>query len=465
MRARLTLPLLAVLLAPAPGSAGADFPTLPRRIEIGRIALESPAMRLVTGRVALAQEHGAWRLAVARLRPLDAAGRPLTAPLALSGRLGGDGGRAEIEAEGNTLLRLELLRTDAGFQLFFDTGRLRFGEGGLDPGRLVPALGRAGIALRGEAELYGQIARLDERRAEAAELVLSGVDLAAGSLTVSGLSATLDFDRLLPPSTLPAQRIAVARLDAGIPLDHVELRLALDPGPVLRITDGRAHLAGGLLRLRSAALSGWPPSGTLELALSDVDFAQLVVLLGAFDAQAQGRVAGTGRLEIDRGIPVRLEAWLSGNGPGVLRWQGPLPEQEDLNLRTALSVLRDFRYEVLEATLAGDPAGELELAVRLRGTSPEAYGERPIDLHMRFSGPLGRVLAGGALAAGLARDLRRALEGALRAAPSPPPRGLPADGAVGAAERAHHRQSQREDPARGAGAARARSGTGAEAAR
>lgn len=431
--------VLSLFLALAP-DAGSGFPLAlppaPRRVEIGRIGLEAAGLRIEAGDVRLERSGAGFRFAAGGLRMLGGGGRPLAGPLGLSGELDARGGRAALAANGTALLRLDLLRTADGFQLFFDTGRLRLGPDGLRAEGLVPALVRTGIGLRGEVELYGQIARLGDRRVEVAELVLEGVDLAVGPLTVTGLAGVIDFDRLLPPATLPRQELRAARLDVGLPLESARLRFTLDPDARLRLHGGEARLAGGRLVLAPAELAGLPPSGTLGLGVADVDLAPLVALLGGPEVEATGRIAGEGRLRLEASVPVHLEARLAATGPGVLRWHGALPEETAPDLRLALSVLRDFRYDALEATLRGDPAGELELAVLLRGTSPEAYGERPIELRMRFSGPLGRVLAGGALAAGLVRDLERALEEGVRgapAAPAPPASRLPAHGAGGAA--------------------------------
>ncbi len=403
-------------------------------LRVGRIGLELEGQRWQLAGLRLARRpDGTVALELASLRPP----RPLAAPLSLRGRLdpGAGGARLHLRA-GNTPLGLvlELTRAGAATALFFDSGRIQLA--GLDPARLVAELPAGRWRLDGTVEAYGSLLWQKGAPRGAAELVLRGVDLVGPGVTLAGLELVLGLDRLWPPRSLPGQRLAIHRLDLGVPLEQVVVLFDLD-GRHLNLRHGEARIARGRLVLDPASLDLAAGAGALRLKLQGLDLARLVALLGLEEVALEGLVDGSGQLRLQRGRPASLELRLVARGGGWLRYTGPLP-QTDPRLGQLAAILRDFRYRRLVATLTGDPAGELALAVELLGTSTDVYGDRPIALNLRFTGPLGRVLAssldvadlparlGEALTPSPAQDARRG--GAAGA------RRLPADGAGGGPE-------------------------------
>ncbi len=376
-------------------------------VRIGTLTLRRGEGVLEARDLRLRRDGPALALEVARLETrLPGLAPP---PLALTARIVPDAGEARLEIRvAGTPLRLtaELETTDGGLSVFLDSGRIRLAD--LPVAALLPARAR-GLRLSGEVEFYGHLLLDGGEPRGGLELRVRELAVQGPDFTVTGLDLALALDRPWPPRSLPGQRLSVRRIAAGLTVREVELLFALD-GPRLDIAGGRARLAGGLVELRPAELRLWPPAGTLVLEVRGLDPARLVAEAGVPDTEITGRVDGRLTLALDPAGGLRLEGRLAARpGGGVLRWHGTLPA-DDPRLRPVLRLLRDFRYRRLAATLSGDPAGELELAVELLGASPDVYGGHPVALRLRFAGPLGRVLRSGLASATLPARIERALE-------------------------------------------------------
>ncbi len=394
--------LLALLAALSAGAANAL-----ESVRIGRLTLRHGAEMLEVRDLGLRWEGTAVLLETGRLGGRFAGLVP--PPLALAARLAPDAGEAwlEIRVTGTPLrLVAEVETIDDGLSVFLDSGRIQVAD--LDLAALLPGLVRD-LRLSGEVEAYGHLLLDAEGPRGGMELRIRNLALRGPAFAVTGLHLDLALDRPWPPRSLPGQRLTLHRIEAGVALRDMELLFALD-GPRLHIAGGRARLAGGLVTLRPGAFRLWPPAGTLAVEMRGLDLARLVAAASLPDTEITGRADGSLVLVLDPHAGTRLEGRIATRpGGGVLRWHGELPA-DDPRLRPVIRLLRDFRYRRLAATLAGDPAGELELAVELLGDNPDVYGGRPVALRLRFTGPLGRVLRSGLASATLPARIQRALE-------------------------------------------------------
>ena len=344
---------------------------------------------------------------------------PLVAPLRLSGRLSGANDLLTLAAEGRdpggvrrfTAAARHDTRRGRG-EARLDLGPFEFAPDGLQPGRLFPILGdlrraagrasaSARVAWNADGFESGGVAELDELTFE------------SGDVAVEGLTARIDFDGLLPPSTPDGQVVTIRRLDPGLPLEDLSVRFRLLPGesPRLFIKDGGFGFAGGRVRVRDTMIDPAAPRQTVDFEVEGIDLGRLFELVRVEGLSGSGILNGVFPVErTERGFVIR-DGRLAAAGPGVLRFRSETAaaalerggEAVDLMLRA----LRDFRYDKLDLTAEKDLAGEARVTLRLEGRNPQVLEGRPFAFNVNLSGSFDRILAAVRRGGRLTSDLLR----------------------------------------------------------
>lgn len=130
------------------------------------------------------------------------------------------------------------------------------------------------------------------------------------------------------------------------------------------------------------------------LAVKNLDLAQLL------DSLNYPRLSGTGTLTGK--LPLRLaldsielkDGRLNGTRPGVLHYQGPVSDNENL----AFSALRNLQYHSLQAKLNYQPDGHYQVGLRLEGKNPQVLSGHAIAFNLNLNGLLPDLLQKGILA-------------------------------------------------------------------
>src|SRR3546814_4864917 len=75
---------------------------------------------------------------------------------------------------------------------------------------------------------------------------LGNLSFEAGGAAIEGLDLALELDSLLPLASAAGQRLTIARLEAGVAAESIELIFSLDqaPRPQLHLEDGGFELGG-----------------------------------------------------------------------------------------------------------------------------------------------------------------------------------------------------------------------------
>jgi hypothetical protein len=135
-----------------------------------------------------------------------------------------------------------------------------------------------------------------------------------------------------------------------------------------------------------------PVKFTLEV--KNLDLAQLL------DSLNYPQLSGTGTLSGK--LPLRLaldsielkDGKLTGTRPGVLRYQGPVSDNENL----AFSALRNLQYHSLQAKLNYQPDGHYQVGLRLEGKNPRVLSGHAVAFNLNLNGLLPDLLQKGILA-------------------------------------------------------------------
>jgi hypothetical protein len=342
--------------------------------------------------------------------------------LALAGTLGADGARQtfDLTATGSTRKLVIDVRGSHDPQTGEGSARvdvrpLEFRPGGLQPAALSPLLANAILEASGGVDLRGALRWNSE-----AEL-RGGFDVALRDLSVSSelggferLNAAIRIEGPWPPSTPPRQLVSMARMDFGIELTNGLISFQLRRNGVLAIHSAEWSLAGGKLRTQ-AELDPSADSQELVLEVVDLDLAELLKLADLSGLSGKGTLRG--RIPVRRRGPTLeiIGGVVSATSPGGwLRYRpdagvAGVADQEQ-GFDVALAVLRNFHYERLEATLDGDAAGPVNVAIHLAGANPDYLGGHPVEFNLGIESRLVDLLQNATAVYQIPAEIEKRLE-------------------------------------------------------
>jgi hypothetical protein len=271
-----------------------------------------------------------------------------------------------------------------------------FKSGGLQPEHLLPLLGGSVSESRGRVSAVGSLQWRGNQVTPDLSLAFDKLSLRHGFLFLDEMTGVLRLNQFWPPRTPKGQQIAIARIQAGLPLSNALATFYLDGKGDLLIEQARLSLAQGTLSVKDSRVHLSPLSGRLVLTVEGVDLGALATY-GALDGlTASGVLSGS--------IPVRLtdsdivieHGKLVAEKVGFVRYrptQAPSALQTGGSVDLLLKALDDFRYERLELSLNGAASGELEAGLHLKGANPALYDGFPVELNLSLSGALSQVLS------------------------------------------------------------------------
>jgi hypothetical protein len=365
------------------------------RADVSSSRLEMTGMAQATGIAVRARGTGSVLHARFAAERASASGTP--PPLEtvrVTGTLGGAFDRLALDATAATIddpLLVAVTGTIEPFGNRFDLA-VRLPETRLDgmaPGRLMPVLAGTISELKGTLAADGW-ARYREGALNAQlALAFRDVDVVAGLGTVRALNGVVTL--LGPPAvrTPPGQMIAMAGVDAALPLEAGEVRFQLEPGAVVRLERAAWRLANGTLHT-AGRLPLTADERALTLEASDLDLGTLLASLAFEGISGSGTLSGTIPVR-QRGHTLTIEhGRLEATSPGTLKYQRPNAAAATGNrqLDLLLAVLSDFRYDELSLTLDGDTDAPMQMALHIRGRNPAYERGRPVVFNVTVEAPL-----------------------------------------------------------------------------
>jgi hypothetical protein len=298
---------------------------------------------------------------------------------------------------------------------------IAFAPDGAQPQRLVPLLRGKLTSVDGIVAGEARASWGDGPLAGTATIEITSLGAQTPVAVLAGLDGKLSFASLLPPATAPRQKLTLASLDVGLPLQNGVAELTLRPDGKLAIHALGWPWAGGRIHLEDEVVDPTAETITLTLRVDDVDLAELVKLVENEELQATGRVDGTIPVEIVGDTVFIRQARLTSTGGGTLRYGSEagaaVLETGGEGSELLANALKDFRYDSLVLTLDGKTAGELDLAMQIRGFSPEVYSGSPVELNLSVGGALLEMLQQGLAGYRIPDNIVRQLRGETDDAP------------------------------------------------
>lgn len=323
----------------------------------------------------------------------------ITLPLAMTASLRPDDGSFTLALRDRDRIDFRMAgRHDAASGSGTATVTLRpvaFAPAGLQPRALFPDLAGGLQAVGGSVAIDGALTWGGGRLRPQLDVLLQDFEARAGGVVLRRLNGVVRLTGLAPAASPPGQMLAVALIDAGLPLTDGRVTFRLDGGRLV-IEHGSSRLAGGQVTVAGFV---YDPQATrpqrFSLEFSDIDLGRLVALIDVDGLTATGRLAGNGPVSLSGGRVTIDDARLISLGGGSIRYRPEKPPaffDADASTRLVLKAFDNFEYDKLTMTLNGTLGGELAAGMTIAGANPGLYGGYPIELNLNLSGRLDRII-------------------------------------------------------------------------
>lgn len=273
---------------------------------------------------------------------------------------------------------------------------IRFAEGGLAPGDLLPALGALIPSAAGSVEARGELGWSAAGIEGFLDVGLSDLALQTPAARLERINAAVRIDGPWPPRIPRGQLVSVARVDFGLELTRGIVSYGIRQDGVLELDTAVWSFAGGTIRT-AGAIDLFAGEKQILLTVEDVDLAQLLELVNLEGLSGEGRLGGRLPLTLRHGNVLIRQALLESSEEGG--WIRYRPEGSAAALGLAgqalddlLQALRNFRFERLSLAVDGDAQQALVVAVSLSGANPEHRDGQPYNFNLNVDGRLADLI-------------------------------------------------------------------------
>lgn len=246
-------------------------------------------------------------------------------------------------------------------------------------------------------------ARLNWQYADHTPVVTGPVQVTMDSLSgyvneVAFLGLSSDFAAdLMPAWHLRSTRsalVSLASLDAGIELGNIRSNVRVDSttGSIV-LTDISLNVFGGTVSSEGLDYQFQDNDSLVTIVLERIDLNQVLGMSAYQAVSATGLVSGH--------LPVRLRGLtpsikggtLSALPPGgTIRYESHGSMAGNQSLDMVYQALEHYRFNLMETQVDYQESGELDLAIRMEGISPELNGGQRINLNLNINDDIPALL-------------------------------------------------------------------------
>lgn len=220
------------------------------------------------------------------------------------------------------------------------------------------------------------------------------IDVTAGPVRVNDGYIRLDIKHDIANLSLVLDAdVPTVQLGKETTIHNLQVK-AKQKNQILTLERATFPIFDGLLEILPDSVNINQPPFNLTLGVRKLDLAQLLDSLNFPELSGTGTISGK--------LPLRLSmdsievhgGSLNGTHPGVLRYQGPVVNDENI----AFKALRNMLYHKLQATFNYNRTGGYELGLRVEGKNPNVLSGYPVAFNLNLSGQLPELLQKGILA-------------------------------------------------------------------
>jgi len=192
--------------------------------------------------------------------------------------------------------------------------------------------------------------------------------------------------------------VSLASLDAGIEINNIRSDYRVDSGTgdgtgSISLTDASLELFGGTVSSKQLDYHLQNNDSNFTIDIDSIDLNQMLAISAYKGVSATGLVSGR--------LPVRLHGLTPSISGGTLTALQPggtisygtgATGDGNQSLDLVYQALQDYRFNLMETKVDYQESGELDLAIRMEGISPELNGGQRINLNLNINDDIPALL-------------------------------------------------------------------------
>ncbi|MCB2112774.1 MAG: YdbH domain-containing protein [Parvularculaceae bacterium] len=316
------------------------------------------------------------------------------------------------------------METGAG-EAVFDSGVLTFARA-LQPDRIIPALRGVISGATGAADGTARFSWRPNALETSASINLENVSFTGPGVAVTrteGVTGSLDFSSMSPPTTNGDQTLTIAKIDLdALKLENGAVRFRAPGDNTIEIIEAEFPWFGGAIGVYDSkvAIEG---RSAATLQINDVDLGGLLDYINIEGLSGEGRIEGVLPLSVEGGKARVNEGVVSSKGSGVIRYKGNAANaasQSNEQSALAFEILRELRFEKLSATIDGPLDGAIDFNILFEGHSliPVKTGgktqriDSPVKYRITINAPILSLIDQAILSSDVKLQIERARQSA-----------------------------------------------------
>ena len=228
----------------------------------------------------------------------------------------------------------------------------------------------------------------------------------------SDLNVALEFSVQDGWKLTRAADIKIGLVNVGVPLRNVSMRLdrmeyQVQEQPLVKLSDLYASALDGSIYSKQIEVDLNRRENKFSIFLSSLSLGKLIALNQTEDLVASGTLDGELPMRLDDGVLLIDGGWLSANEDGGYIKYARIGEvlAGNENLQLVGELLEDFQYNEMSAQVDLVSGGELTLATKLHGRSPNAELNKQVNLNFNIDFNLWKFLESARLLTHIDQDI------------------------------------------------------------
>ncbi len=236
----------------------------------------------------------------------------------------------------------------------------------------------------------------------------------------AGFSGEVSLEDLTALRSRNPAQLTCTLLDLGIPIEDINTTFAINTTKktqqtLINVQGLTADLLGGKIKIEPFIWRLTEDKQNFDVRLSEIELSKVIALEQQEQLDGSGVLDGRLPIEINANGIVVSNGQLNAREPGGRIRYRPNDSvktmaESNVSIRTVAEALNNFQYDSLDATVNYSPAGDLTVAIALKGKNPDWQSGRRVHLNLNVEENVPALLRSLQLADELTGEITKRLQ-------------------------------------------------------